>query len=146
MNVIEEAKRLKNSGKTKEAINLLENFIERNKKERVGAHKLLSDLYVKSGDLDRAADVLKTAIRNNPDNLWLYLMLGDLYLYDFKNPEKAKETYKKGLSYFSEPVKTTMSPYRYFLKRLSNLSYEEGDLEDAKKYFELFSLLDIYYK
>ncbi len=142
MNVIERAKSLKNSGRTDEAVKLLEDFIGKNKKERVGAHKLLSDLYVKKGNLDKAADVLETAIRNNPDNLWLYLMLGDLYLYDFKDSGKAKEVYKKGLSHFEKPVKTTMSPYRYFLKRLSNLSYEEGDLEDAKKYFELFIALE----
>ncbi len=142
MNVIERAKSLKNSGRTDEAIKLLEDFIGKNKKERIGAHKLLSDLYVKKGNLDKAADILETAIRNNPDNLWLYLMLGDLYLYDFKDFNKAKEVYKKGLFHFEKPVKTTMSPYRYFLKRLSNLSYEEGDLEDAKKYFELFIVLE----
>ncbi len=142
MNVVETAKKLKNSGKLKEAIDLLENFTQQNRKERIGAHKLLSDLYIKIGDEEKAINTLRRAIQNNPDNLWLYLMLGDLYLYDIKDSKSAVEIYKKGLSHFAKPVSTTMSPYRYFLKRLSNLSYDEGNLDDAKKYFELFIALE----
>ncbi len=138
MNVVEKAKELKNSGRTSEAIELLESFISKNKKERLGAHKLLSDLYMKTNCFDKAVSTLEKAINDNPDNLWLYLMLGDLYLYDVKDSQKAKEVYEKGLSHFSAPVRTTMSPYRYFLKRLSSLSYESGNMKDAKKYFERF--------
>ncbi len=142
MNVVEKAKELKNSGNIKEAIALLENFVQKNGKERIGAHKLLSDLYVKTGDLDKAAETLKKAISDNPDNLWLYLMLGDLFLYDRGDKQSAKTVYEEGLSHFEKPVRTTMSPYRYFLKRLSNLSYESGSFEDARKYFELFIALE----
>jgi hypothetical protein len=39
---------------------------------------------------------------------------------------------------FDKPIRSTMSPYRYILKRLSNISYEQDKLEDAEKYFNLF--------
>ena len=136
--IMEKAKELKNNGKLNEAIIILENFVKENKRERLGAHKLLSDLYLKKGNRDKAVSTLKSAIQNNPDNLWLYLMLGDLYYFDLKDAKSAKSTYKKGLSFFEKPVKTTMSPYRYFLKRLSTITYENNELADAKKYFELF--------
>ncbi len=138
MNVIEKAKVLKNNGKIDEAIAILQNFIDANKKERIGAHKMLSDLYLKNGDKEKSIYILKDAIQNNPDNLWLYLMLGDLYYFDLNDSEKAKEVYEKGLSFFSTPVKTTMSPYRYFLKRLSTIAYEDNDLKMAEKYFGKF--------
>ncbi len=138
MNITEKVERLKSEGKIKEAISSLENFIKENKKERIGAHKLLSDLYLKVGNKEYAISTLEDAIRNNPDNLWLYLMLGDLYYFDLKEADNAKKIYEKGLSFFDSPVKTTMSPYRYFLKRLSMMLYESGDLKDAEKYYERF--------
>ena len=138
MNVVNMAKKLKNEGKLREAISILEDFVRKNKSERIGAHKLLSDLYLKTGNEKKAINIIEDAIRNNPDNLWLYLMLGDLYHFDLKDMDNAKKVYEKGLSFFNKPVRTTMSPYRYFLKRLSVMMYEGNNLEDAKKYYERF--------
>jgi len=142
MSVVERAKILKEQGNINEAIEILEKFIENNKKERIGAHKLLSNLYLKKGDREKSIEVLKNAIEKNLENRWLYLMLGDLYYFDLHDVENAVKTYKKGLSLFETPKKTTMSPYRYFLKRLSNISYSKGDFSSAKKYFELFIALE----
>ena len=142
MNAVEKARVLKNEGKIDEAIALLENFVKENKKERIGAHKLLSDLYLKKGENEKAIETLQSALKHNPDNKWLYLMLGDLFYFDLKDSENAKKVYKEGLSTFAHPVKTTMSPYRYFLKRLTTIFYDEDNLQEAEKYYELFIALE----
>ena len=141
MDIIEKAKKLKENDKAK-AIELLEEFINTHKKNRVGAHNLLSKLYLKSGEKEKAIAVLKDGIKANPDNRWLYLMLGDLYYFDLENVDNAIKVYEDGLALFDKPIKTTMSPYRYFLKRLSNINYVEKDFGNAKKYFELFIALE----
>ncbi len=141
MDVIEEAKTLEKTN-VKKAIDLLENYINLHKRERIGAHRLLSKLYFKTGNREKAISVLKDGIQANPENRWLYLMLGDLYYFDLNEVDNAINTYKEGLSLFDKPVKTTMSPYRYFLKRLSNIAYDKGDMEASYKYFDLFIQLE----
>ncbi|MEA3314157.1 MAG: tetratricopeptide repeat protein [Caldisericota bacterium] len=141
MNIIEKAKKIKENDREK-AIKLLEAFINTHKKNRVGAHSLLSKLYLKSGEKEKAIAVLKDGIKANPDNRWLYLMLGDLYYFDLEDADNAIKVHKEGLALFDKPIKTTMSPYRYFLKRLSNISYAKKDFANAEKYFELFIALE----
>jgi hypothetical protein len=141
MNIIEKVRELEGEN-LEEAIRLLEIFIDENRKERVGAHRLLSRLYLKKGDIKRSIEVLENAIEDNPENLWLHLILGDLYYFDLKDEENAAKTYEKGLSFFKEAERSTMSPYRYFLKRLSNIYYKRGEKEKALKFFEPFITIE----
>lgn len=142
MNIVEQAKELEHEQKIQEAIKILEDFVQENKKERIGAHRLLSKLYVKAGDTNKAIKILEEAIKNNPDNLWFYLILGDLYYFDLNKTESAVMIYEKGLSFFKRPERSTMSPYRYFLKRLSNIYYNMGNREKALNFFEYFIALE----
>jgi len=50
--------------------------------------------------------------------------------------------YFQPLSYLTKPEKSTMSPYRYFLKRLSNIYYDKDDKEKALKVYEAFFVLE----
>lgn len=142
MEIIEKSKALWLQGEFHKAISLLEPFVIENKTEQVGAHRLLSRLYLKIGDEGKAIEALEEAIKFNPQNLWYYLMLGDLYYFDLKETEKAIPIYEKGLSYLTKPEKSTMSPYRYFLKRLSNIYYDKDDKEKALKVYEAFFVLE----
>jgi tetratricopeptide (TPR) repeat protein len=142
MKVTEKAKELERKGNIREAIELLEEFVETNRNERIGAHNLLSRLYLKLGKKDEAVAVLRKAIENNQDNLWFYLMLGDLYYFDLNDTENAISVYEKGASFFRRAERSTMSPYRYFLKRLSNIYYDIKRREEALKFFESFMTLE----
>lgn len=142
MEIIEKARELEDRGEFHEAIDLLEDYIEKNKSEKIGAHRLLSRLYLKIGDRNKAIAVLEDAIKSNPQNLWYYLMLGDLFYFYLNDTERAIPVYEKGLSFFVKPEKSTMSPYRYFLKRLSNIYYDMDDKEKALKRYEAFFILE----
>ena len=142
MNTTERAKLLLKKNKIEEAIETLEVFIKENKKERIGAHRLLSQLYMMTSNKEKATATLKEGVKDNPDNLWLQLMLGDLFYFDLKDINSAIEIYQNLLSYFKRPERSTMSPYRYVLKRLSNIYYEIGEFEKAKKHFEMFITLE----
>ncbi len=141
MEITEEAKILKRTD-IKKAIELLENYIGLHRRERIGAHRLLSKLYLEMGNREKAISTLKDGIQANPENRWLYLMLGDLYYFDLNEVDNAINAYEDGLNLFDKPIKTTMSPYRYFLERLSNIMYDKGDVEAAYKYFNLFIQLE----
>jgi len=69
-------------------------------------------------------------------------MLGDLFYFYLNDTERAIPVYEKGLSFFVKPEKSTMSPYRYFLKRLSNIYYDMDDKEKALKRYEAFFILE----
>ncbi|NCQ53287.1 MAG: hypothetical protein GW803_04320, partial [Caldiserica bacterium] len=142
MNTTERAKLLLKKNKIEEAIETLEVFIKENKKERIGAHRLLSQLYMMTSSKEKATATLKEGVKDNPDNLWLQLMLGDLFYFDLKDINSAIEIYQNLLSHFKRPERSTMSPYRYVLKRLSNIYYEIGEFEKAKKHFEMFITLE----
>ena len=142
MNISERGKLLIKHKNVEEAIKILEEFVKENKKERVGAHKLLSQLYMMTSNKEKAISILREGIKDNPDNLWLQLMLGDLYYFDLKDPNTAIKIYQNLLLHFKKSEKSTMSPYRYILKRLSNIFYEIGDFEKAMKYFEMFFILE----
>ncbi len=138
MNISEKGKLLIKNGNIEEAIKILEEFVKENKKENIGVHRLLAQLYMMTSNKEKAISILKQGVNDNPDNLWLQLMFGDLYYFDLKDPVTAIEVYKKILSQFKKPERSTMSPYRYVLKRLSNIFYEIGEFEKAKEYFEMF--------
>jgi tetratricopeptide (TPR) repeat protein len=142
MNVIERCKVLIKEKNQNEAIKILEEFVNENEHEQIGAHRLLSQIYKDCSDKDKAIDVLEKGIQHNPTNLWFHLMLGDLFYFDFKDIKSSIEVYERLLSKFKKAEKSTMSPYRYVLKRLSNIYYETGALDKAKKYFEMFITIE----
>lgn len=138
MKTVKAAKELISQGRLTDAISLLEKFVLLNPREREGAHRYLSILHVRNKNCEKAKEVLKNAIRNQPENQWLELFYGDILFFDCEEREEAITIYEKILARFPEPVKSTMSPYRYVLKRLSNYYYETGKKDLAKKHFELF--------
>jgi len=142
MNVIDKARDLKTENKIDSAIALLEDFVSENPKENFGAHRYLAFLYLKKEDKEKGVNVLLKGIKNNPDNLWLKMMLGDFYYFELNEVDQAISIYKDLLRNFGQPERSTMSPYRYILKRLSNTSFERGKSNEAEKYFDLFYALE----
>ncbi|MGB9694846.1 MAG: coenzyme F420-0:L-glutamate ligase [Caldisericaceae bacterium] len=140
--MIDKARRLKNEGQIDSAISLMEDFVSKSPEENIGAHRYLAYLLVRKGDKEGALKVLMQGVKNNPANLWLKMMLGDFYYFELKDANKASSIYKELLISFKQPERSTMSPYRYILKRLSIISFEEKNYEEAEKYFELFYALE----
>lgn len=138
MKIIDTAKELARKNNINAAIDLLEDFIKDNPNEKIGAHRYLSLLYVRKGDCNKAQSIVKNAVKNQPDNLWMKLFLGDLLFFDCSEKEKAIMIYEDIFSQFSKPSPSTMSPYRYVLKRLSNYYYDVKDFKKAKFFFEKF--------
>jgi tetratricopeptide (TPR) repeat protein len=123
-------------------IELLEDYLKKHPEDGIGAYRYLSHLYTLKGDLKRAEEILKKGVQNNPQNLWLKLMLGDFYFFTLKNEGKAEEIYKEILSHFDSPVRSTLSPYRYVLKRLTTIAYNKGNFDEAKKFYEMFYAIE----
>lgn len=142
MNVIDEARKLKNDNKIESAIAILENFVNKNPRESIGAHRYLAFLYLKKEDKEKGVSILLKAAESNPYNLWLKMMLGDFYYFQLNEVDKAISIYENLLKSFDQPEGSTMSPYRYILKRLSNIFFERGDLDKSEQYFELFYALE----
>ncbi len=142
MKTIDKAKTLKNEGRIGEAIDLLKEYISQNPKDGIGAYRFLSQLYLRTNEKEKAEDILSEGAKNNPENIWLKMMLADFKYFDLQQTNKAISLYKELLGQFDKPVKSTMSPYRYILKRLSNISYELDNFDDANVYFDMFIKLE----
>lgn len=138
MRLIEKVIDLSKEGLIDQAIPMLKDFTEKHPNEHEGAHRYLSLLYIRKGLNEKALETLEKGVKNNPDNLWLKLFLGDILFYDLSNEKRAVEIYEEIYSKFKSPVKSTMSPYRYVLKRLSNYYYKEKEYQKANHYYEKF--------
>ncbi|MEF3244639.1 MAG: coenzyme F420-0:L-glutamate ligase [Caldisericaceae bacterium] len=119
-------------------ISILNDFLQKHPKDGVGAYRYLSHLYSLKHDFLKAEEVLLNGIKNNPDNLWLQLYLGDFYFYTLGDKNKGEYVYRSILDKFDKEEKSTMSPYRYVLKRLTTIAYEKKDFEFALALFEKF--------
>jgi tetratricopeptide (TPR) repeat protein len=82
MNIIDKAKTLKANGNIDEAINMLKKYIIENPKDDVGAYRYLALFYLKINEKEKGAEILLSGVSNNPENLWLKIMLGDFYYFE----------------------------------------------------------------
>ncbi|MCK5847967.1 MAG: coenzyme F420-0:L-glutamate ligase [Caldisericia bacterium] len=90
---------------------------------------------------DEAIRVFQKALHGDKSYLWYELFIGDLFRY-YKNDEKTaflwySSCYQKGEKVFNT---TPYTPLRYLLKRLSEIEYNQGNYENAVKYYEEFIL------
>lgn len=88
---------------------------------------------------EKALPIALQANREYPDFLWYGVMAGDIHRYYLNQPEQALQCYEsvydRGKSMFST---STLSPYRYLLKRLSEMAAERKEYEKAIGYFSQF--------
>ncbi len=119
-------------------IEILNDFLQKHPKDGVGAYRYLSHLYSLNNNFQKAEEVLLNGIKNNPSNLWLQLYLGDFYFYTLGDKNKAERVYRSILDKFDKEEKSTMSPYRYVLKRLTAIAYDKKDFDSALTIFEKF--------
>lgn len=138
MKIIEIAKKHSRNGEIKKAIEVLENFVSKNPNETAGAHRYLALLYLRVGMQEEGKNLLRTYLLNNPKNLWMKLFYGDYLYYYLDEKVEGVEVYEEIFNQFQTPNSSTMSPYRYILKRLSTYFYEIGDFRRAKDYFKKF--------
>ncbi|BAL81357.1 coenzyme F420-0:L-glutamate ligase [Caldisericum exile] len=125
-----------------ERIRILESYLKKHPEDGIGAYRYLSHLYVLKGDLSSAGKTLKYGIEKNPNNLWLQLELGDFYFFTLEDVERAEEIYRNIFTKFSKPERSTLSPYRYVLKRLTTITYNKGKLDEARRFYELFYAIE----
>ncbi|MGB9832863.1 MAG: coenzyme F420-0:L-glutamate ligase [Caldisericum exile] len=119
-------------------IRILKSYLTENPRDGIGAYRYLSHLYVLKNDYKEAEEILKNGIEKNPENLWLQLELGDFYFFTVQDVKRAEEVYKGIFSHFKEPQKSTLSPYRYVLKRLTTIAYNNGNVDEATEFYRLF--------
>ena len=91
---------------------------------------------------DDYQSALKTALQADaayPDFYWYGLLAGDIQRYYLDDEESAFHQYEKvfqrGKSNFTS---STLSPYRYLLKRLSEMAYQRKEFEQAIRYYADF--------
>lgn len=123
-------------------IELLNSYLKDHPEDGIGAYRYLSHLFTLKNDYVSAEETLKKGVTNNPNNLWLKLELGDFYYYFLGDIEKGESIYREILSYFAKPEKSTLSPYRYVLKRLTTISYSKRNYEEAKNFYKLFYAIE----
>lgn len=91
------------------------------------------------GDSQTALKIAIQADQQYPEFLWYGLLAGDiLYFYLDKGEEAYQqygEVFLRGEAKFST---STLSPYRYLLKRLSGIAMERKDYDAAIRYFSAF--------
>ena len=92
-----------------------------------------------SGDAQTALTIARKADQDHPDFLWYGLIAGDIHYFYLHEEEVALALYEsvflRGQSGFST---STLSPYRYLLKRLSGIAMERKDYDAAIRYFTEF--------
>lgn len=83
--------------------------------------------------------VFQKAYEQDPKHDWWSLFMGDIYRYYLKDIDKALPFYELPLIDAKDRMNTTtLSPLRYFLKRVSNIYYEKSNWEKAIHYYEWF--------
>lgn len=138
MKITDIAKIHSRNGEINKAIEILEDFVSKNPNEIIGAHRYLALLYLRKGRKEEGEKLLRTYTINNSENIWMKLFYGDYLFYYIGKKIEGVKIFEEIFSQFKSPNPSTMSPYRYVLKRLSTYYFEIGDYAKAKGFFEKF--------
>ena len=110
----------------------------------------LSKIYYKKQDMEKARNSIEHLLRIFPDDFWAYSILGNIYLYNYEDAQRACECYEKSLEINPD--------YEWGLYNLANIKMLLKDYSDAIKLYSKacdispenslfnFALAQAYYK
>lgn len=111
----------------KEAHSRLELFLKKHSRHSEG-YRILAQMEMEAGNIDKAIDINIEALRCNPKNAWALLLMGNLY-------SKYKDNYKVGRSYYDSVLK--YSPDNFIaINNIAAIMMEKDDYEHAIPMFE----------
>lgn len=111
----------------KEAHSRLELFLKKHSRHSEG-YRILAQMEMEAGNIDKAIDIDIEALRCNPKNIWALILMGNLY-------SKYKDNYEIGRTYYDSVLK--YSPDNFIaINNVAALMMENEDYESAIPLFE----------
>lgn len=111
----------------KEAHSRLEQFLKKHSRHSEG-YRILAQMEMEAGNIDKAIDIDIEALRCNPKNIWALILMGNLY-------SKYKDNYEIGRIYYDSVLK--YSPDNFIaINNVAALMMENEDYESAIPLFE----------
>lgn len=111
----------------KEAYSCLEQFLKKHSRHSEG-YRILAQMEMEAGNIDKAIDIDIEALRCNPKNIWALILMGNLY-------SKYKDNYEIGRTYYDSVLK--YSPDNFIaINNVAALMMENEDYESAIPLFE----------
>lgn len=111
----------------KEAHSRLEQFLKKHSRHSEG-YRILAQMEMEAGNIDKAIDIDIEALRCNPKNIWALILMGNLY-------SKYKDNYEIGRTYYDSVLK--YSPDNFIaINNFAALMMENEDYESAIPLFE----------
>lgn len=111
----------------KEAHSRLEQFLKKHSRHSEG-YRILAQMEMEAGNIDKAIDIDIEALRCNPKNIWALILMGTLY-------SKYKDNYEIGRTYYDSVLK--YSPDNFIaINNVAALMMENEDYESAIPLFE----------
>lgn len=110
-----------------EAHSRLVQFLKKHSRHSEG-YRILAQMEMEAGNIDKAIDINIEALRCNPKNAWALLLMGNLY-------SKYKDDYKVGRTYYDSVLK--YSPDNFIaINNIAAIMMEKEDYEHAIPMFE----------
>lgn len=97
----------------------------------------LINVYIRSGEHDKAKDFLEKAIAADPKNTQLYNVLGTVYEQGFKDVAKAEECFRKAIEIDPNYADAIIGLGRIYYNQAVAIQSEANALTDQKKYAAL---------
>lgn len=111
----------------KEAHSRLEQFLKKHSRHSEG-YRILAQMEMEAGNIDKAIDIDIEALRCNPKNIWALILMGNLY-------SKYKDNYEIGRTYYDSVLK--YSPDNFIaINNVAALMMENEDYVSAIPLFE----------
>ena len=111
----------------KEAHSRLELFLKKHSRHSEG-YRILAQMEMEAGNIDKAIDIDIEALRCNPKNIWALILMGNLY-------SKYKDNYEIGRTYYDSVLK--YSPDNFIaINNVAALMMENEDYVSAIPLFE----------
>lgn len=111
----------------KEAHSRLGLFLKKHSRHSEG-YRILAQMEMEAGNIDKAIDIDIEALRCNPKNIWALILMGNLY-------SKYKDNYEIGRTYYDSVLK--YSPDNFIaINNVAALMMENEDYESAIPLFE----------
>ena len=111
----------------KEAHSRLVEFLKKHSRHSEG-YRILAQMEMEAGNIDKAIDIDIEALRCNPKNIWALILMGNLY-------SKYKDNYEIGRTYYDSVLK--YSPDNFIaINNVAVLMMENEDYESAIPLFE----------
>lgn len=111
----------------KEAHSRLELFLKKHSRHSEG-YRILAQMEMEAGNIDKAIDIDIEALRCNPKNIWALILMGNLY-------SKYKDNYEIGRTYYDSVLK--YSPDNFIaINNIAAMMMEQDDYEHAVPMFQ----------